>query len=393
MGLEYPGEWKFEGVGFEMPQQASFEFSELVEKIGDGKQNIVESFKRSFGGSGESSGYSWALTDMNQLFEDKRDNAALFVDCYWNGVKKAKSLGASVPNENTINRILSNHNVPLQIQLPNLVKMSVGVIDPTTVSSGLVDIPTYKLQDELGRGGFGIVHRAVKKTAVAEFEYALKILDPSPFVTDYDKALKRFAREVVALTTLQHRSIIQIIEGGITADNKPYIVMPLIKGDDLRDAVIDYDVTRLVKIFIEILLGLKHAHEQDVIHRDLKPSNILVRKSDSQPIILDFGAAFILEQQTSESLTTNFTGTMGYIPSEVLADPKKRSHLHDVYSCGIMLYECIARRIPDPANYQPLSEIDVKYRGLDIVIRNAIAGETARTQSAEIMITELDTLL
>ena len=393
MGLLYPGQWKFEGSGIEMPQDASDEFYELVEKIADGDKNIVQAFKSAFGGFGESSGYSWALTDMNALFADKLDNAALFVDCFWNGVKKAKAQGAIVPEENTINKILSTHNVPLQIQLPNLIEISTGIIDPASVPSKAGETPTYKLCEELGKGGYGVVHRAVKDTTVASFEFALKILDPSPFVTDYEKALRRFSREVEALKKLQHRSIVQIVEGGLTVDNKPYIVMPLIKGMHLRDALSTMNLEEIIRVFIEILSGLAHAHKNDVIHRDLKPNNILVRESDSQPIILDFGASFILDQQTTENLTTHSAGTLGYIPSEVIADPKRRSHLHDIYSCGIMLYECIAHRMPDPANYKPLSDIDDKYKDLDTIVRNAIAGETARTQSAELMIAELSALL
>lgn len=392
MGLLYPGQWKFEGSGIKMPQDASDEFYELVEKIANNDKKIVEAFKTAFGGYGESSGYSWALTDLNGLFKDKLDNAALFVDCFWSGVERAKAHGAVVPDENTINKILSTHNVPLRIQLPNLIEATVGIIDPTSVSSNANNTPTYELCEELGKGGYGVVHRAVKETTVSSFEFALKILDPSPFVTDYDKALRRFKREVEALKKLQHRSIVQIVEGGLTADNKPYIVMPLIKGLHLRDALSTMNFEEIIRVFIEILSGLAHAHKNDVIHRDLKPNNILVRESDSQPIILDFGASFILDQQTTENLTTHFTGTLGYIPSEVIADPKRRSHLHDIYSCGIMLYECIAHRMPDPANYKPLSDIDDKYKDLDTVIRKAIAGEIHRTESAEIMIAELKTL-
>ena len=393
MGLEYPGRWKFEGCGIKIPNEASEDFYELVIQIAYGKQNIVEAFKTAFGDSSESSGYNWALTDLKSLFTKKLDNAALFIDCFWSGVERAKNMEVAVPDEISINRILFAHNVPLQIQDDNLIETTAGIVDPATISSSKGNTISYILEEELGRGGFGVVHRAIKETTVSSFEFALKILDPSPFVSDYDKALKRFKREVVALTTMQHRSIVQIVEGGLTVDNKPYIVMPLIKGKNLRDAVVGYEIDELVKIFIEVLSGLKHAHDHNIIHRDLKPNNILVRESDSQPIILDFGAAFVLDQQTSKSLTTQFTGTIGYIPSEVLADPKRRSHLHDVYSCGIMLYECIAHSLPDPANYKPLIDLDNKYKDLDAVIKNAIAGENIRTQSAELMITELNRLI
>lgn len=393
MSLLYPGQWKFEGSGIGIPMEASSEFYKLVVQIADGKQNVVEEFKRAFGGSGESSAYGWALSDMDDLFEEKLNNAALFIDCFWSGIERASNLGAVVPEEITINKVLDKYNVSLRIQYPNLVKVTNGIIDPVALSQHESSAQGYELKEELGKGGFGVVYRAIKETKVSSFEFALKILDPSPFVENYEKALKRFSREVVALQSLQHRSVVQIIEGGLTGDNKPYIVMPLIEGKNIRDTIVGMSYPKIISLFIEVLSGLQHAHDKDVIHRDLKPNNILVRDSDSQPIILDFGAAFVLDQQTSESLTTHFTGTMGYIPSEVLADPKRRSSLHDIYSCGIMLYECVARRIPDPANYRPLSELDDKYRDLDNIIQNAISGEKARTKSAQIMIAELENLL
>jgi serine/threonine protein kinase len=210
----------------------------------------------------------------------------------------------------------------------------------------------------------------------------LKVLDPSPFITDYDKALKRFRREVTALRSLQHRSIVHYYEAGLTIDNKPYLVMPLIRGTDLRSAANAVSLAGAVSLFVEVLQGLAYAHHNDVIHRDLKPSNILVRSSDRQPLILDFGSAYILEQLDTKTLTTEAVGTIGYIPSEVLADPTLRSPLQDVYACGIMLYEALAGRRPDPANYLPLGTLNPAHAPLDPIVSHAIAGAKARLTSA-----------
>jgi serine/threonine protein kinase len=132
-----------------------------------------------------------------------------------------------------------------------------------------------------------------------------------------------------------------------------------------------------------VLLAIHYAHENDVLHRDLKPSNILVRAADAQPIVVDFGSAYLLEQMDSKSLTTAAVGSVGYIPSEVLADPSKRSTQHDIYSCGVIAYELFARHRPDPSAYRPLSASFAELGALDEAIQKALAPEHSRYASAE----------
>jgi hypothetical protein len=386
LGLKYPGEWKFEGVGFGIPTPAVNEFIRLIVKIADGSQNVIEDFKVAFGYSGFSSSYDWAVTDLSTIVESESLNAAVFVDNFWKGIETAKSQDLGVPSHDFINKILAKYGIPLKIAPPDLLRIQDSVIvDSATITKGDTGVettPMFILGDEIGRGGYGVVYRATRSTIVSDFEYALKILDPSPFVEDFDKALRRFQREIKALQFLQHRSIIPYFEAGVTVDNKPYVVMPLIKGYDLRSATSAMNLISVVEMFIEILSALEYAHSHNVIHRNLKPSNIIVRSSDHQPIILDFGSAYVLDQLDSQSLTSQVVGTIGYIPSEVLTDPKKRSPLQDVYACGVMLYESFARRQPDPANYISLTRINQAYGVLDNIIKQAIAGEGARTSSA-----------
>ena len=386
MGLKYPGEWKFEGVGFGIPREAVNDFIELILNTSDGSKEVVEDFKAAFGGSGFSSSYDWAVSDMCAAVSAKSSNAVSFVDSLWKGVEEAKAQDRQVPSDRAINQILAKHDIPLKIVPPNLLLTKHStIVDVTSVSKGDLGsavVPTFVLGEKIGSGGYGVVYKATKSTVVFDFEYALKILYPSPFVENYDKALRRFKREVKALQALQHRAIVQYFEAGLTVDNKPYVVMPLIAGVDLRSAALATDMSGVVGMFIEVLSALEYAHEQDVIHRDLKPSNIIVRSSDRQPIILDFGSAYILDQLDTQDLTSQAVGTIGYIPSEVLIEPKKRSPLHDVYACGVMLYEALAGRRPDPANYAPLAKIDQAYGSLDSIVKQAIAGERKRISSA-----------
>src|SRR5262249_35554721 len=156
-------------------------------------------------------------------------------------------------------------------------------------------LPGYRLGEVIGRGGYGVVYFATRTTSVGEFEFAIKVLDPSPFIRNYDKAIARFEHEVAALRKLQHRTIGQYFAAGVTRERKPYVVMPLIDGRNLKEATEQMTTSERLSAFVEILSGLAYAHGSGVLHRDMKPTNIIVRTSDRQPIILDFGSAYMLD--------------------------------------------------------------------------------------------------
>lgn len=387
MGLNYPGDWKFEGIGFPMPPSAVSAFWGLLTTAADRSKSLIETFKVNFGGGGDSTSYDWAVTDLERVMDNCKDNAAQFVDSVWKCIEAVSKAQLPAPSERVVNKILSENQVPLKVVPPNLI-LDEGdslVVDDRTPSDAIdvsAAIPTLKLGELIGKGGYGQVYRATRLTSVHEFEFAVKILDPSPFVEDHEKALKRFQREVQALQGLQHRAIISYSDAGITRDKKPYVVMPLIRGENLTQACRSLPLEQRISIHVEILKALEYAHSAGVLHRDLKPSNIIVRKSDGQPIILDFGSAYMVDQLNSNTLTTQAVGTIGYIPSEVLADPRIRSQLHDVYACGIMLYETLAGHRPDPANYQSLQTVRDEYSLFDPIVVAAIAGAARRTRSA-----------
>jgi serine/threonine protein kinase len=351
----------------------------------EGSQTALEEFKIAFGGSSRSTSYDWAVSDFGGLATARASNAALFVDSVWKCVEAAQARNLQVPSARTINKILHDHAVPLVLEPPHLRLATEGTMVISAPEAGLSPgpVPMFVLGAEIGKGGYGVVYRATRSTAVGEFEYALKVLDPSPFIADYDKAIKRFRREVKTLRLLQHRSIVSYFEAGLTVDGKPYVVMPLIQGLDLRSAAGQAAAGVAVNMFAEVLYGLAYAHQNNVIHRDLKPSNIIVRSSDRQPVILDFGAAYVLDEVDTKTLTTHVVGTIGYIPSEVLADPSLRSPLQDIYACGVMLYEALAGKRPDPANYVPMSIVRPKYQVLDPIVQQAIAGANVRMTSAQ----------
>ena len=140
--------------------------------------------------------------------------------------------------------------------------------------------------------------------------------------------------QVEAIQRLQHRGIVYYVDAGLDSKDRPFLVMPLINGDDIRTASSGLEYSERIELMAEVLLAVDHAHSTNVLHRDLKPSNILVRRSDLQPVIVDYGQAYLLDDLDSKTLTTKAIGSIGYIPQEVISNPKLRSPQHDIYCPG-----------------------------------------------------------
>jgi len=397
MGLKFPAEWRFEGIGLEVPIDAFNELIGVVDRLANGSSDpheVYEIFKSAYGNHSVSSSASWAETDMGNAMRSVRGNAALFVDYLWSGIEEAKRRKVPVPSHATVNKILHKHGVPLEIQPPELL-LTQG--DIMTVAPGAdrgfsEGSPTYVRHNVLGKGGFGIVYRVTRQTSVGEFDFAMKVLDPSPFIENRERALSRFKREIEALRKLQHRGIVQHIEAGLDFEQKPYILMPLISGATLRDALSGASVADVLRTFQEILFAVQYAHSQNVIHRDLKPQNVLVRDSDFQPMIVDFGCAYLIDDSSPAVLTTSFVGTSAYVPSEVLRNPKLKKPSQDVFACGVMLYEVLGQGLPDPDDIKPLSELGIECEGLDDLIGDALAPAAKRISSAEEMRSRLEAI-
>jgi serine/threonine protein kinase len=194
--------------------------------------------------------------------------------------------------------------------------------------------------------------------------------------------LARFRREVGVLQALQHRGIVPFIDAGVDQEGRPYVVMPRIRGKNIRDWSEGRSFAECVSAMGEVVAALSYAHANNVLHRDLKPSNILVRDSDEQPIVLDFGNAYILDEIDGPSLTSTVVGSMGYFPPEVAANPKLRSPTQDVFAAAVILYEIVARHRPDPLSYQPLHSRFGSPRELDSVLQRSLGAADQRPASA-----------
>lgn len=371
--------------------QATGEFWELIIKVTSRHSFPKEAVERcksifaSANGSnvGTSSNLDWAQSDLLGEMRKCAENAPVFIETVWNTIEYLKSENLPVPDAKYLDDILSKHNTPYELAPPNILirKIDAVISSQPDLDQGSSSF-AYKLHEEIGSGGFGRVFRVTRSTSIDEFEYAMKLFDPSPFVADPDKAKARFSREVKAVRNLDHSGIVTYSDAGIDSKGQPYLVMPFIRGDHLNIAASKLSFHQRCELMVKILDAIAYAHSIPIFHRDLKPSNIIVRHTDNQPIIVDFGQAYMKDAHATQSLTTNLVGSAAYIPPEVNANPKDRSPLHDIYSCGMILFEIINGTIPDPLNYSSLAAVESSLAVLDEVIKKAIAGRQARFQSA-----------
>ena len=208
----------------------------------------------------------------------------------------------------------------------------------------LPKIDGYEMQRAIGRGGMGVVFKAIQSNT--RRQVALKVLLEGPFATSQSR--KRFEREISLSAQLRHPNIIPIYDSG-TFDGRMYYAMEYVRGMPLDEwaATTHPTVRQKLTLFIKVCEAMRHAHQRGVIHRDMKPSNILVQ-SDGKPNLLDFGLA---KQGTFGDMTTSLTaqiiGTPAYMsPEQAAGDPSGIDVRTDVYSLGVVLYELLTNQMP-----------------------------------------------
>ena len=208
----------------------------------------------------------------------------------------------------------------------------------------LPEIPGYDVLKQIGRGGMGVVYKAVQRST--KRVVALKALLEGPFASDVARA--RFEREIALAAALKHPGIIPIYDSGV-ADGRMYYAMEHVYGLPLSDHVRTHEpsIPAKLKLFMKICDAVGHAHQRGVIHRDLKPANILV-DGDGEPHVLDFGLARAGSLPDANiSMTAQIVGTPAYMsPEQAGGDPGGIDTRTDVYSLGVVLYEMLTGQMP-----------------------------------------------
>jgi serine/threonine protein kinase len=124
-----------------------------------------------------------------------------------------------------------------------------------------------------------------------------------------------------------------------------------------------------------------------------KPTNVFVRSADTKPCILDFGLVFEIDDDDKDRLTTRYAGSIGYVPQEVVTGREASRANHDIYSCGVTLYQAFAGQLPDLQKYVPLSSSKRSLSALDPIIRRSLDDVSNRYRSAKEFAQELGSVM
>jgi WD40 repeat protein len=221
---------------------------------------------------------------------------------------------------------------------------------PAEAAGGVIG--PYKLLEQLGEGGFGIVFMAEQQQPVRRM-VALKVLKPG---IDTKHVVARFEAERQALALMDHPHIAHVFDGGATDSGRPYFVMELIRGIPITAFCDENRLTprERLELFLTVCQAVQHAHQKGIIHRDLKPSNVLVTLQDGTPVVkvIDFGIAKSLGQERLTDKTL-FTGVALLIGTPLYMSPEQAEKSGqdvdtrtDIYALGVLLYELLTGTTP-----------------------------------------------
>jgi tetratricopeptide (TPR) repeat protein len=218
----------------------------------------------------------------------------------------------------------------------------------------------YRIVEEIGRGGMGLVYRATRADQEFQMQVAIKVAKTG---MDTGTVLARFRRERQILANLDHRYVAKLLDGGTTEDGLPYFVMEYVEGQPIHKYAQAKNLSirdRLI-LFRGVLEAVAHAHQNLVVHLDLKPSNILIA-ADGTPKLLDFGISRLLDptlpgeptpEPGSGSGGASPTGNtaFGRLLTPDYASPEQIrgetvTTATDVYSLGAVLYQLLTGELP-----------------------------------------------
>jgi serine/threonine protein kinase len=246
-------------------------------------------------------------------------------------------------------RALVDPRAPDLLRLPAVAQSEeVGELRRGTVLAG-----KYELHSVLGRGGMGVVFRG--KHLGIDRPIAIKVLRRE--LVSNPTLAKRFVREAKAAATLQHPNVVDVLDYGVDADGTAFQVLELLQGESLGEHLArkgTISIATALSLVLPVIHALAVAHTRGVVHRDLKPDNVFLARNVHGrivPKLLDFGIAKLLPKDggTSSTLSTRAgaaIGTPAYMSPEQARGTADVGTTTDVWAIGVILFECIAGRIP-----------------------------------------------
>jgi len=209
-------------------------------------------------------------------------------------------------------------------------------------------VGAYEIDRLIGRGGMGAVYVAHRADGTFDKQVAIKLID-LPLATDLFRERFRMERQILA--GLNHPLIARLLDGGVTCDQEPFLVMEYVDGVPIHRFCEDHrlSVAERLLLFKSVCEAVQFAHQNLVVHRDLKPDNILVME-DGTPRLLDFGTAKLLSP-SADGMGSEFTrqGFQSFTPQyaspeQVLGNPITTAS--DTYSLGVLLYLLLTGVLP-----------------------------------------------
>jgi eukaryotic-like serine/threonine-protein kinase len=251
-------------------------------------------------------------------------------------------------------------------------------------------VERYRITGELGRGGMATVFEAERADGVYKQQVALKVLRRG---LDTEEVVRRFHDERDILSSLAHPNVASLLDGGTTADGRPFLVMQRVEGKPITrwaDAE-ELDVSERLRLFLQVADAVAFAHRRLVVHRDIKPSNVLV-DPQGRAILLDFGIARLLDPMEGPQGEPTRTGSRLLTPE--YASPEQArgdavTTVSDVYQLGVLLYLLLTGRRPFPPEHRGTAS--VAERREPMLPSEAVAQEMPERRRA--LKGDLDTIL